>query len=279
MSKETNKTSFFQAFTQGFAYPFKGLHFLGKHRLLGAALPAIILNVIILAIAIYLVFTKGADFFEYLTGLIPTGEEGTFLAKFVYVLSKGLKIILTLLLLVATLFLVNILGAACASPLLDTLSAKCEKKLYLLEIPKLPFFASLFLSVKNALLAVILQIAIWLLLLPLNLIPVLGGALYFVFSTASTWFFATLQYISYPLDRRMVPISQEVKTILSNKTTALGFGAGVSLITFIPLINLVFLPLAASGGTLFVTDLWLNNRLPPEVLKRFAPRVKSTSQG
>ena len=138
---------------------------------------------------------------------------------------------------------------------------------------------SLFLSVKNALLAVILQIAIWLLLLPLNLIPVLGGALYFVFSTASTWFFATLQYISYPLDRRMVPISQEVKTILSNKTTALGFGAGVSLITFIPLINLVFLPLAASGGTLFVTDLWLNNRLPPEVLKRFAPRVKSTSQG
>ncbi len=272
------KTSAVKNFAAAFAYPFKGLTFLGKHRLLAAALPAIILNVIILAVAIYLVFTKGADFFEYLTGLIPSGEEGSYLAKFVYFLGKGLKILLTLLLLIITLFFVNILGAACASPLLDILSAKCEKKLQLLEIPELPFFTSLILSVKNALLAVVLQMFIWLFLLPLNLIPVIGGVLYFVLSSVSTWFFASLQYLSYPLDRRLVPLSYQIKTIFSNKMAAFGFGAGVTFITFLPLVNLIFLPLAAAGGTLFSTDLWLDNCLPPEVLKYFAPRVNSTSQ-
>lgn len=94
-----------------------------------------------------------------------------------------------------------------------------------------------------------------LLLLILSLIPgvnLLAAVLWPVFNG---WVMA-LQYVDYPADNAQMPFEQMKQQLRRYRWRALGFGLPVALASMVPLVNLLVMPAAVCGGTVF----WVRTR-------------------
>jgi CysZ protein len=60
-----------------------------------------------------------------------------------------------------------------------------------------------------------------------------------------------LQYLDYPMDNHNMSFAQVRQGARQQRLTSLGFGATVMLGTMIPLVNLVIMPAAICGATIF----------------------------
>jgi CysZ protein len=92
-------------------------------------------------------------------------------------------------------------------------------------------------------------------LLILNLVPVIGSPAYAILSMLFTWLIMATDLISFPLSRRRIPFFKRWQVIWAHRWLAMGFGCAVFLMTFIPGLNLLLLPFAAAGGTVFFAEL------------------------
>jgi CysZ protein len=86
-------------------------------------------------------------------------------------------------------------------------------------------------------------------LLILFLIPGVNLAAPLLWALFSAWFMA-LEYSDYPLGNQGLHFSEQRQRLRRNRLAALGFGAGASLLTLIPLVNLAAMPAAVIGATL-----------------------------
>jgi len=66
------------------------------------------------------------------------------------------------------------------------------------------------------------------------------------------WFLA-LEYADYPMANHGLIFKQQRNLLAGKKITTLGFGAAVSLLLFIPILNLAAMPAAVAGATI----LWV----------------------
>ncbi|MEQ1975900.1 sulfate transporter CysZ [Xenorhabdus sp. SGI240] len=91
-------------------------------------------------------------------------------------------------------------------------------------------------------------------LLLLYFIPGIGQTvaplLWFIFSA---WML-TIQYCDYPFDNHKVSFTTMRNTLRQNKIKNLQFGAAVSILTMIPLVNLFIMPVAVCGATAMWVD-------------------------
>lgn len=95
-----------------------------------------------------------------------------------------------------------------------------------------------------------------LLLLIIGLIPginLIGGVLWFLFSA---WVMA-IQYVDYPADNHQMSFPAFRRRLSRERLTALGFGVPVMLVSMLPLINLLVIPAAVCGGTIY----WFERKL------------------
>lgn len=86
----------------------------------------------------------------------------------------------------------------------------------------------------------------------LYLIPglqILAAPLTLVFGA---WMFA-VEYMDYPMGNHGMNFSAVRKTLKNRRASALGFGAGVTLLTLIPGLNLIAMPVAVAAAT----SLWV----------------------
>jgi CysZ protein len=90
------------------------------------------------------------------------------------------------------------------------------------------------------------------LLLPLNLIPVVGQAAYLVLFGYFTWMQMALNYLEYPIDSEswVLPLSLKRKYVRSRRWPALGFGCAISLTCLVPFLNFFCMPVGVIGATL-----------------------------
>lgn len=94
-------------------------------------------------------------------------------------------------------------------------------------------------------------------LLVLFLVPVLQVAAPFLWVIFGAWMMA-VEYLEYPMNNhgRLFP---EVRAALrQRRSLALGFGAAVLLLTLIPVVNFIAMPVAVAGGT----RLWVERLRP-----------------
>ena len=66
------------------------------------------------------------------------------------------------------------------------------------------------------------------------------------------WFLA-LEYADYPMGNHGLSFKRQRALLAGKKVNTLGFGAGVSLLMFIPILNLAAMPIAVAGATI----LWV----------------------
>lgn len=86
-------------------------------------------------------------------------------------------------------------------------------------------------------------------LLLLFLIPGLNLAAPFLWMLFSAWFLA-MEYSDYPLGNRGMHFTEQRTFLKRSRLAALGFGAGVTLLTLIPVVNLAAMPAGVAGATL-----------------------------
>ena len=108
----------------------------------------------------------------------------------------------------------------------------------------------------------LIYMVLWMVpLLILSLIPLLNLAAPVVWFLFGAWMLA-LEYLDYPMGNQGYRF-KEVRTFLrSRRGLALGFGGGVTLMTAIPLVNLIAMPVAVAAATSIWVDT-LSDSAPP----------------
>jgi CysZ protein len=86
-------------------------------------------------------------------------------------------------------------------------------------------------------------------------VPVVGQIIYSVFGFFFTAAYFSIDYVDWPAARRNRGIAYRFSLLRENFLPMLGFGSGVWLFLFVPLLNLLFMPAAVAGGTLLFLDL------------------------
>ncbi|KMW72861.1 sulfate transporter [Photorhabdus luminescens subsp. luminescens] len=101
-----------------------------------------------------------------------------------------------------------------------------------------------------------------LVLLLLYFIPVIGQTvapvLWFIFSA---WMLS-IQYCDYPFDNHKVSFPTMRNALRQNKIINLQFGATVSILTMIPIVNLVIMPIAVCAATAMWVDHYRDQHVP-----------------
>ena len=113
-------------------------------------------------------------------------------------------------------------GVALSSIIIDSIKSQLGKLLYILL-----WSAGLFL---------------------IGLIPVINlisPALWIIFGA---WLL-TLEYMDYPMGNHDLPFARQKERIKSRRGLALGFGGAVMVMTSIPLVNFLVMPMAVAGAT------------------------------
>lgn len=110
-------------------------------------------------------------------------------------------------------------------------------------------------SLKHTLLRLGVMLLGVLVLLPLNLIPAVGSVAYLVLSSIWSMFWISVEHLSNPMARHLMPFSLVVKTLRRRSALAFGFGAAVYLLLWIPVLNFFLMPVAVVAGTLLYRRL------------------------
>ncbi len=110
-------------------------------------------------------------------------------------------------------------------------------------------------SLKHTLLRLGVMLVGVVVLLPLNLIPAVGSVAYVILSSTWTMFWSSVEHLSNPMARHLMPFSLVVKTLRKRIGLALGFGAALYVLLWVPVLNFFLMPVAVVAGTLLYRRL------------------------
>ncbi|MFC3095465.1 sulfate transporter CysZ [Alteromonas sediminis] len=92
-------------------------------------------------------------------------------------------------------------------------------------------------------------------------IPLIGQLIWFLFGA---WMMA-VQYCDYPFDNHKIGFDDMRNQLKSERIRNVSFGMAVSICSFIPLLNLVVMPVAVCGATALFVDRYRTKGLSPDV--------------
>jgi len=114
-------------------------------------------------------------------------------------------------------------------------------------------FAQMALDSIRSQLGKLLYIMLWALaLFLLSLIPVINLVAPLLWVVFGSWLLS-LEYFDYPMGNHDIIFDEEKRHLRERRGIALGFGGGVMVMTSIPIVNFVTMPIAVAGATL----LWV----------------------
>ncbi len=242
---------------RGLAYPFKGLKFVffqhpGLVRFWG---PPILITLALLVVSVVLGWTWHDDVVNWMWSQ-PTGEG--FWVGVLGVLHWLLRAVVLLLLwavgIVAVVFLTNVIAA----PFNDLLSEAVEEIVtgkkgpaFSLKVLARDSVRTIFLELFKLVIYVVVMAPLFL----LSYVPLVGPILYAVAGFLFTTLYFAVDYVDWPASRRNRSIHYRFGMVQEHFLPMFGFGTGVWIFLFVPLVNLLFMPAAVAGGTLLFLDL------------------------
>ncbi len=231
----------------GAAYLLRGLKMLPEPGIRSFVLIPLLINTLFFAGAIYLLVSNFSDWVQYLTRLwLPDWDWLSFLEYLLWPL-------FAFLLIVVVYYGFSIVANFIAAPFNGFLAEKIELrargalnsdqslKAVIAMIPRV-------LARELAKLAYYLPRVIFLLIL--SFIPVINIVMPFVWFGFAAWMMA-IQYCDYPMDNNRVSFRRMKQLLKARRWSSLGFGSLVQLGTLIPVVNLIVMPAAVIGATLF----------------------------
>ena len=252
-------------FLRGVSYVLRGMRFVYVQH------PALarywVFPILITGASLAAVFYGAGSYYDDLGGAVwslfpeswneATGWVGGLLRALRGLIEFIAGVLLTLLGLV----LVLVVSAVVAAPFNDALSEAVEHILTGETAP--PFSLSRMVAdvartVRLELLKVMLYLAVvGPMFLASFVIPGVGQAVSLV-GFALTAIYLGIDYVDWPAARRDWSVRDRLAFARRHLPAVAGFGTGVWLLLFIPLVNLLFMPAAVAGGTILFLSL------PPE---------------
>ena len=249
----------------GATYPFRALFVFSKNPQLIKYVAIPILVNIIVAIALYsglfyfgwqIVDGVQGDVTIWLNQLISDLPEWmNFLSYSVSVLIAILRLLLGIILLVATGFVLTQFGVLLGAPWYGQLSEKLEKyRTGKVELIELNIASDLARAVLYELKKLVLIAGIGIPLLLINFLPGVGTVVSSIGSIALTTIIVCMDFLDSYLERRRLKFRQKLKIVFKHLPASGSFGLVCLALISVPLLNLLTIPLCVASGTLFICD-------------------------
>jgi CysZ protein len=162
------------------------------------------------------------------------------------------------------LFLVTYVSAALTlpnillAPLLDPISEAVEVRCGDFVAPPLKaerLVKGVWESLKHTLIRLVLMTLGYVVLAPINLLPAVGSVAWFVASTLWASFWLSVEHLSNPMARHLLPMREALSVLRQRYFLALGFGLALWVMLWVPVVNFFLMPVAVVMGTLLFRGL------------------------
>lgn len=249
----------------GATYPFKALMtFINNPRLIKYIAIPIAVNLVV-AIALYsgllyfgwqIVDGIQGDLTTWLNQLIDNLPQWLgFLSYGVVGLLAIVRILLAIVLLIATGFVLTQFGVLLGAPWYGQLSEQLEKlKTGKVELIELNIVRDLGRAILYELKKLILIALVAIPLLAINFFPGVGTIISSIGSFTLAVTIVCLDFLDSCLERRRLKFRQKLGIVLKSLPASASFGLVCLGLISIPLVNLITIPLCVASGTLFICD-------------------------
>ncbi|MEZ5477774.1 MAG: sulfate transporter CysZ [Thiolinea sp.] len=157
----------------------------------------------------------------------------------------------------AVFYTFSIIANLIAAPVNAILAERVEKRLKGLPVPEFQGYKSLpgiIARTFRSELSKLFYMAKWLvLLLIVTFIPGLNVIAPFAWALYGAWMLA-VEYADYPMGNHELYFRDQLPALKQHRGHALGFGGTLSLLTTIPVVNFLAMPVGVAGATAFWVD-------------------------
>lgn len=229
-------------FIQGFSSLFQGFPLIFQKGIRGFVLIPLLINIVIFSGAVWLAYTQYQQLMGWLLGWLPT-----WLSWIEWLLLP----FFALLIMLVIYYTFSIIANFIAAPFNALLAEKVELKLRGKSVVGSNNI-SLIKNVGKTLgseVSKVLYMLKWMpLLLLITVIPGLNFIAPLAWLIYGAWMYS-LQYTDYPMGNHNLFMKEELVILRKNRGNALGFGLATTLITIVPVLNFLAMPVAVSGAT------------------------------
>ncbi len=242
----------------GLRYPWRGARFVYvEHRsLLRFWLPPVLITIALIGAAVGVALSFDGRIADLLWSA-PAGSG--WLDTLLRWLHRAVEWLIALALIAFAVIAVAAVSSAIAAPFNDALSTAVESlyagrpappfqlRVLLRDVLRSVAFEALKLAAYAAIMLSLFVFA-W-------LVPGVGALVQTAASFVLTALYFAVDHVDWAAGRHGLSVGQRLGFAWRHLRAMLGFGAGVWLLLFVPLVNLLFMPAAVAGGTLMFLDL------------------------
>ena len=229
-------------FVQGFSSLFQGFSLIFQKGIRGFVLIPLLINIVIFSGAVWLAYTQYQQLMGQLLGWLPS-----WLSWIEWLLLP----FFALLIMLVIYYTFSIIANFIAAPFNALLAEKVELKLRRGVVTG-SSDTSLIKNVGKTLgseVSKVLYMLKWMpVLLLITIIPGLNLIAPLAWLIYGAWMYS-LQYTDYPMGNHNLFMKEEMVILRKNRGNALGFGLATTLITIVPVLNFLAMPVAVSGAT------------------------------
>jgi len=229
----------------GAGYFFRGLAMLNKPGIRGFVLVPLVANILLFGLL-------GSAAYDYLSNVYieTTGSLPDWLAFLTWIIAPLFWLAGGLITGYVSTFIVLML----TSPFHALLAEKVEEQVTGEAVPALEGFLPALLEVPRGLLREIFKVLYYmpmaLFVLVISFIPGVNAIAPLLWFILGAWMMS-LQFVDYPMDNHRLPFRDVREACAARRLSSLGFGGTVAFISSIPIVNLIVIPAAVIGATLF----------------------------
>jgi CysZ protein len=205
------------------------------------AIVPLLINVVFFGVLIWYGYAKLSSTVDWLMSFVPGFLD--FLRWIIWSFITGLTTIVVF-------FTFTPIANIVAAPFNALLAERIEAVLTGKSLESNTSFADIAISSIRSQLGKLIYILLWSLgLLLISFIPVINFISPFFWIVFGSWLLS-LEYFDYPMGNHDLSFADQKKRLGERQGLALGFGGSVMVLTTIPLINFVVMPLAVAGATI-----------------------------
>lgn len=240
--------------TEGINYLTRGFRMLREPGIRRYAVGPVLINIVLFGALLTYATSQFNYWTDYLLGQIPG-----WLSFLEFILWPLFVVLMIIVVIFSFTIVVNLIGAPFNALLAEQIAERCTG-----EAPPsasedwLGFAASIPRSLIRELARLAYTLPLALLIWILTLIPALNVAAPLLWFAWGAWMMS-IQYTDYAADNNRISFSNMRRVLSRKRMLTLEFGAAVTVMTMIPIVNLVAMPTAVCGATL----LWCE-RLQPQ---------------
>jgi len=233
----------------GFLLPFRGLSLIFKPGIRAYVLIPLLMNITVFS---GLAWVAGVYFEEFMGQYLPEDSWFSFIRPLLWFIFAAAYAL-------ALFYSFTIIANLLASPFNGVLAAKVEEKL----TGKLPIGAELSIvaSIAPAISGELNKIAyflkraipLFLLFIVSSFIPGLNLVVTLLWVLFGFWFL-TIEYVDYSMGNYDITPQDQRSKLKKRRVQSFAFGAGVTVMMLIPILQFLAMPAAVAGGTKFWVD-------------------------